>query len=207
MKPLKLVCMAMICMVAILVSCSGSDGETGPQGKPGIDGSDGTNGVNGTNGVDGEDGEDGVDGIDGTANAQKHIFDVANFFMDYTFISFDLNNVLDEPANYAYLYYLVRPVNEDEFTISLPGFIQNDIYTFVTTYLNPESAQYGTFYVYFRQDGNPVQIDGSPYPELIVVSIELNNASKTSESVMKELKLAGVDTSDYSAVAEYFGLE
>ncbi len=35
MKSLKLVCMAMVSMAIILVSCSGSDGEIGPQGEQG----------------------------------------------------------------------------------------------------------------------------------------------------------------------------
>lgn len=196
MKSLKLVCMAMVSMAVILVSCSGSDGETGPQGPAGAAGADGINGV---------DGADGADGVDGNANVQEHTF-MLDTFGNYTKLLLDLNNIVDEPANYAYLYYLVAPDPEDEekeYRISIPGAlgimnVDVSVWTDLST---------GDLLVGFFQDGNPYQIDGSPFPKLIVIAIELTNTSKTSESVIKELKTAGVDTSDYNAVAEYFGLE
>lgn len=234
MKTIKLVSMAMLSMAMIMTSCSGEDGETGPQGpkgdkgdsiqgNPGNDGNDGIacwdlNG-NGTGELD-EDinndgvvdaldcqGEQGEQGETGNANVQEHTFNL-DVFGDYSTLKLDLHNIVDEPANYAYLYYLVSPTGvDDEMMIPIPGYIDNTVYTFITTFLNPNSEDYGTLNVFFRQNGAPFMVNGSPYPELIVVAIELSNTGKTSENVMAELKAAGVDTSDYDAVATYFGLK
>ena len=221
MKTVKLVCMTMMSMAMIMVSCSGEDGTTGPAGTDGIDGTDGANGLDGiacwdlngngegdpeedTNGdtlVDALDCQ-GVDGTNGNANVTEHSFNL-DMFSDYTSLNLDLNNIVDNPANYAYLYYLVVDFGE-EFRISIPGplGIGEDVDAGV---FNNQST--GDLTIHFLQNGSPYEIPGSPFPELIVVAIELSNTGKTSENVMSELKAAGVDTSDYNAVAEYFGLE
>ena len=54
------VSLALLPLMAVLLTGCGDDG------KDGADGINGTNGVDGTNGIDGVDGTNGVDGIDGT---------------------------------------------------------------------------------------------------------------------------------------------
>lgn len=234
MKNLKVLCMIMLCMATILVSCSGEDGEQGPKGNPGesIKGDAGDPGDDGlscwdTNndgkkddsedinqdgewnaldcqGEQGDAGDPGDPGQDGNANVEQHTFNL-DLFGNYEFIELDLNNIVDEPANYAYLFYLV---DENNFYHLIPGqWLDTGISVSVSMVLDPESEFYGYLSIGFLDsDGNLYQVNGSPFPELIVVAIELSNTGKTSENIMAELKDAGVDTSDYYAVADYFGL-
>jgi len=230
MKALKLVGIAMVSMTVALVSCSGSDGETGPAGKDGANGTNGIDGVAGSDGVscwdlngngtgDAEEdvnddgnfdaldcqGENGTNGVDGNANVTEHTFNL-DIFGDYSELILDLNQIVDEPANYAYLYYLVAE-NDDNVKISIPGliFVGGDQAEVVVG----TNTATGQLFIYFSDpyEDAPYQVNGSPFPGLIVVAIELTNTGKTSENVMSELKAAGVDTGDYDAVAAYFGLE
>ncbi|MBR9855271.1 MAG: collagen-like protein [Algicola sp.] len=229
MKTFKLVSMAMLCMAVVLVSCSGEDGETGAQGAKGdpgesIKGDPGENGNDGIscwdlngNGVkdanedinqdgnfDGLDcqGDNGENGMDGNANVQELLYGL-ELFGNYTDLTINLNDFeeIDTPANYAYLYYL-HHTNGNRY--SIPGhLVDNTHYARVHTNL-----QTGNLFVNFYDlDNSPFVVPGSEYQFLVIVAIELSNAGKTSENVMAELKAAGVDTSDYDAVATYFGLK
>lgn len=230
MKTLKLVSMAMVCMAMVLVSCSGEDGEKGMQGEqgiPGVDGIDGTDGADGINCWDlngngvpditidetNEDinldgvvdaldcqGTDGQNGVDGNANVQEHKFNL-ELFGNYSQLNFDLNDVVDNPNNYAYLYYIDHTSG---LRYSIPGHLFNNNY-YARVFTNLDN---GTLTINFYDLSDVAfQVPGGEYTNLVVVAIELSNTGKTSENIMSELKAAGVDTSDYNAVAEYFGLE
>lgn len=222
MKTLKLVCMAMLCMAVSLVSCSpedgqdGQDGATGPQGIAGVDGADGTDGIscwdlNGNGEGDAEedindDGNfdaldcQGADGVNGNANVQQYAFDLTSF-ADYSQLPLDLTDLVENPSNYAFIYYLDH---SSGLRYSIPGGLFNNL-----TYCRVHTTQAGNLTVVFHNtsDNSLHEVPGGTYTQLIVVAIELTNTGKNSENIMAELKAAGVDTSDYNQVAAYFGLE
>lgn len=226
MKTVKLVCMAMMSMAMIMVSCSGEDGE---QGIPGEDGTDGINGVDGADGADGADGiscwdlngngagdaeEDvnndgnfdaldcqGADGVDGNSNVNDYDF----LLTEFTGPQFTVNLIEGSAFegdinNYAFLYYIRdQPGN----WISVPAPILDLYYSYVV--LSPNADITVRFY---NNDDTPWDTPGF-FSLFRVVAIEFSTQGNKSaqEGVMSELKAAGVDTSDYNAVAEYFGLE
>jgi len=233
MKTIRLVSMALIGLAITLGSCSGSDGETGPQGKQGVAGLDGSDGSDGSDGIscwdlngngagdadedinndgnfdaldcqgsDGADGADGTNGVDGNANVQQFAYDIT-LFGDYGNLTLDLLNIVDQPSNYAFLYYIV---DFDGLTYSIPGPLYNEYYT--TVYTDVGSGG-NSFYIDFfnTPDDTVAVVPNGLFTQVIVVAMELTNGAKNSESLIADLKDAGVDTSDYNAVANYFGLE
>lgn len=225
MKTSRLVNLAMLCLAITMVSCSGDDGERGPQGPkgdsiagdPGADGSDGTNcwdlNGNGMNDTD-EDinndgnfnaldcqGADGTNGSDGNANVQAFTYDIT-FFADYSQLDLDLFNIVDAPENYAYLFY-IEEVGGTRY--SIPGnALALPINVHVETFL-PN----GILTIRFFSDLNdaPFVVPAGLFAKVIVVAIELTNGAKNSDAPLADLKAAGVDTTDYNAVAAYLGLE
>lgn len=189
MKALKVVSLAMVCMAMVLVSCSGDDGEQGPQGIAG---------------VDGVDGQDGVDGVDGNANVQQFSYNL-EVFTNYGNLQFDLLNIVNQPENFAFLYYIV---DNNGLVYSIPGPIYNLYYTSV--YSDVISGGNTLFIDFYNSsDDTPAVVPGGTFTQVIVVAIEKTSlANKNGNAdIMAELKSAGVDTSDYHAVAAYFGLE
>lgn len=221
--------MAMLCMAVSLVSCSGEDGEAGPQGPQGPQGPAGAAGAAGTDGTDGADGiscwdlngngvgdaeEDinddgnfdamdcqGADGVDGNANVQQFEYDIT-LFANYSTLDLDLKNYVDNPANYAFFYYLDH---NNGLRYSIPGGLFANL-TYCRVYTGIESGLL-TIEFYNTSDNSTYQVPGGTYTKLVAVAIELTNTGKTSENIMAELKAAGVDTGDYNQVAAYFGLE
>lgn len=183
MKALKLFSMAMLAMAITLVSCSGEDGEQGIQGKQG------------------EQGEQGPQGEQGNANVQAFSFDISDE-ADYTQLPFDVSDLLDDTTNYAYLYYIEY---QDNIVISMPGNLGlgNGEYTTIANNVGS-----GDIVVqFFQSDDTGWNVPGGLFTDVTIIAVELSNTSKNSENIMSELKSAGVDTSDYNAVAAYFGLK
>jgi len=230
MKTCKVLIMFMLAGTIGLVSCSGDDGEQGPQGVPGKDGTNGTNGVDGTDGTNGiscwdlngngtgdadEDinqdgnfdgldcqGVDGTNGIDGNANVQQFFYDIT-LFGNYSNLTLDLLNIVDQPANYAFIYYLT---DFDGKAYSIPGPLYNVYYTTVST--DVVSGGNSLYIDFFNSsDDTQASVPNALFTQVIVVAMELTNGAKNSESLFSDLKAAGVDTNDYHAVAKYFGLE
>jgi len=186
MKALKLCSIAMLAMAITLVSCSGEDGETGPAGKQG---------------PQGEQGEQGPQGEQGNANVQAFSFDISDE-ADYTQLPFSVSDLLDDTTNYAYLYYIEY---QDNIVISMPGTLGlgNGEYTTIANNVGS-----GNIVVqFFQSDDTGWNVPGGLFTEVTIIAVELSNTSKNSESIMSELKSAGVDTSDYNAVVDYFGLK
>ncbi|MER3319338.1 MAG: hypothetical protein RIB79_13690 [Allomuricauda sp.] len=141
MKSLKLVCMAMVSMAVILVSCSGSDGETGPQGTAGVDGADGTNGIDGIDGIDGVDGADGISCWDLNGNG------VGDITVDENNEDLNLDGVVDAldcqgatgqngqngNANVVNIDFLITDFAGTDFTVNL-GFTQAQMNSFAFLY-------------------------------------------------------------------------
>ena len=193
MKTLKLVSMAMIAMAITLGSCSGEDGETGPQGPQG------PQGVAGTDGVDGQ------DGVDGNANVQAFSVDVSEW-EPLSKYPFDIPISAQERSNYSFLFYL--ETIGGEFIISVPGQGLLSEYYSKVLYTNIEASPNAEISFYYSSDNTSYVVPANTFGRILIIAIEIGTSSKNGDgNVMAELKSAGVDTSDYHAVAAYFGLE
>lgn len=205
MKAIKLLYMAVLCFAMAIVSCSGEDGEQGlqgdqgPAGEQGIQGpkgEQGEQGIPGEQGEQGEQGELGEPGEDGNANVTSFSIDVSGIGGD-TFI-IDLPEGIDtNPSQNALLFYLK---NNQGAYVPIPGGIPfpkaghcaiSITATQVLITFFDNDASYGFAAGYWQ--------------ELIIIATEVTNSGK--QGYFKDLKNAGVDTSDYHAVAKYFGLE
>lgn len=188
----------MVLGAVLVLSCSAEDGQ------------DGQNGAIGPQGVAGIDGIDGQDGLDGNANVINITFDVSeitgdNFNMEVPGLT---TEIVENGVVLAYL----KSANSWQ---QIPGtrILLNDVtvYIDVNTYLF--SFNGGTsydFYMEFTQGGSDYSIASGDMETLRVVLIESNSTitSKTNQiSALQELKNAGVDTSDYYAVMDHFGLD
>ncbi|MBS9461112.1 hypothetical protein KIM67_01725 [Flagellimonas sp. 389] len=209
MKTIKLMNMALLCTALTLGACS--NGEDGTDGLPGADGvscwdlngngtGDAEEDVNDDGNFDALDCQ-GEQGVAGNANVQAFTYNL-DVNDDYSSLVLDLNIFLAEPENYGYLFYIEH---KDGLRYIMPGYLSNNS---VYTRIFFDFENNNNFEVRFHKtsDNSSTVIPGGQYTKVIVVAVELNNASKNSESVMAELKTARVDTSDYNAVANYFGL-
>ncbi|MAU14846.1 MAG: hypothetical protein CMH46_04825 [Muricauda sp.] len=183
MKFLKLSCTVLLATAMVVVSCSGEDGEQGLQGLQGIPG---TNGLN------------------GNANVLRYDIAIPNSFHGPDF-NFNIPIDPQELPNYVIFMYLIRKVNGLVAVFPIPGTIANDDYG---TYYYVESTGDATLVIYNLSDDSPEDsLAPGTYDSVRIIAIESMNGSKSShESLKAELKAAGVDTNDYYAVAEYFGL-
>lgn len=229
MKSIVLIGTVIVSMAVVLASCSGEDGEMGPQGEQGLSGLDGINGTDGADGTNGiscwdlngngigdpnEDinddsnfdaldcqGNDGANGADGNANVQEYAIDISTE-ANYTRLDLDLTTIVDTPANYSFLYYIDH---NSGLRYSLPGGLSGNTH-YARVYVDTQTNQ--LYVEFYRTSDNTLfVVPQGIYTQLIVVAIELTKTGKTSESIMSDLKSAGVDTSDYNAVADYFGLK
>ncbi|MBO0331049.1 collagen-like protein [[Muricauda] lutisoli] len=226
MKTLKFLSMAIMCMAMVLVSCTGDKGETGPQGEQGIAGVDGANGSDGVDGADGascwdlngngvgdadedinDDGNfdaldcQGTDGVDGNANVQIFDIDVT----DSSGSSLLFNIPIDPAAlpNYAMLFYLK---NLGGLVYSVPGPMDGNNYYSRLYYDENDST--GTIRFYNNSDDTAYNVAAGYFTNLRIIAIETTTGAKNGQqSIMDELKAAGIDADDYDAVAEYFGLD
>jgi hypothetical protein len=225
MKTLKLVCMAMLCLAVSLVSCSGEDGDTGPQGPAGAAGVAGVDGADGIscwdlngNGV-GDAEEDinddgnfdamdcqGSDGATGNANVQSFDIEIIEWGNENIF-EFDIPIESPARSNYSFLFYL-EVNDENGLTHPVPGKVPfNPIITDVL-YSNADVTPNASI-TFSDLNGNPFMVPEGFYQRLIIIAVEISSTSgkANSESLISELKAAGVDTSDYNQVAAYLGLE
>ncbi len=227
----KWLMMSMLILAIGFVSCSGEDGEMGPQGPQGVAGADGADGLDGADGINcwdlngngigditeddsNEDinldgvvdaldcqGMDGQDGVDGNANVKLYKYNL-DVFSDYTQLILDMTGYIDDDLeNYAYLFYIDH---KSGLRYSIPGNLYNNNF-YARVYTNLEL---GNLHVNFYDlNDDAAQVPGGEYTHLVMVAMELSNTAKNGGDPLAELKAAGVDTSDYSAVAAYFGLE
>ncbi|WP_421808260.1 collagen-like triple helix repeat-containing protein [Flagellimonas sp.] len=150
----------------------------------------------------GEQGQQGDAGQDGNANVQEYQFSL-ELFGNYNQLDLDLNTHVDEPNNYAYLFYMDTP-GPGARRYAIPGhLVDNTHYARVFVYKDTGILRIN----FYDLNDASYAVPGGTYANVIVIAIELSNTGKTSENIMAELKAAGVDTSDYNQVAAYFGLE
>ena len=147
-------------------------------------------------------GEDGINGEDGNANVRRFNISLEGYSGSTFKIPFPDEVTEEDLDNSALFFYVVR--DDIKYPVSGMGpgafFYVRVYYSFVENgiYLQFESVP----------DFNAQNVSEGYFQELIFIVAEANVVGKSSHtSVMSELKAAGVDTSDYHAVAEYFGLE
>ena len=181
----------MALLISLSVSCTGEDG---------MDGSDGMDGIAGQDGVDGQDGQDGQDG---NANVQNITFDATSF--EGTFDSVQISEITaDVLANDVVLAYLEFGSNSD---IWFPAPCPADSFQFdhaVDVNYNVGEVTFD----YSDGEGNNVDITAGTLGRGRVVIIESTISSRTitQQSVLVELRNAGVDIRDYHAVCDYFNI-
>ncbi|OBR39394.1 hypothetical protein A9200_17465 [Maribacter hydrothermalis] len=181
----------------------GIPGPQGEQGPAGENGTDGTNGMDGTNGTDGTNGEDGEDG---NANVATYTYDLSSESGSTIVVTAPVltQEVID---NDLILGYLLKGG-----TTYTP--IPAPIYAFG---LNDNSdiaveINLNRYWMYFYEVGteNFKSVSAGQLDELKLVVIESNSTTSgksSKENMVSRLKSAGVDTNDYYAVMDYFGLD
>nr|WP_321415142.1 hypothetical protein [uncultured Allomuricauda sp.] len=200
MKAIKLLYMAMLCMAMALVSCSGEDGEQGLQGDQGPAGEQGIQGPQGSQGDQGEQGEPGEPGEDGNANVRRFNISLEGYSGSTFQVPMPTEVTQADIDNNALFFY----IENFEVFYPLPGLLGFTTFgsvrylsdLIIIDFKDP-TLDFGSLFV---QEGS--------YENLILFVVESNIVGKNNqESLMNELKAAGVDTSDYHAMAKYFGLE
>ncbi len=196
-------------LTIVFISCS-KDGEVGPKGT------DGTDGVNG------------IDGVDGNANVTTYLFNEPEWGSSGS-MRLDMTGVLttEVVTNDVILVYVRRNTgNNSKRVFQIPGWVHGSFPNFptqmMTPYFNDSEGGAGgsgipeSVYVSSRTIDNV----GVPVAELIplewikVIIIKSANTinGKSSkditpkDSVLNELKTAGVNINDYYAVCEYYGI-
>jgi hypothetical protein len=200
MKTIKLLYMAVLCVAIALFSCSGEDGEQGIQGEQGIPGEQGIQGPQGEQGVPGEQGEPGEPGEDGNANVRRFNISLEGYSGSSFQVPMPSEVTAEDIDNSALFVYLER----SGAYFPVPGMGPGGIFYMRMSYV-PELIGVNFLDV---PNFNAYGVNEGYFDSLVLIVAEANVVGKSSqESVMSELKAAGVDTSDYNAVAEYFGLE
>lgn len=153
-------------------------------------------------GEDGAQGIPGTNGLDGNANLQRFDIDIDPLF-DGSNLQFDTPIDPQEIENYTLFFYLRTSSNV---MYSIPGPLVGNFTYARTTYDLDTSS--GAIVFYSTSDDSLENVEAGSYTMLKIVAIEsLSGSNKGKKNIVEELKAAGVDTSDYQAVADYFGLE
>ena len=200
-------------------SIKGDKGDQGDQGDPGADGIScwdlNGNGVGDiTVDANNEDlnldgvvdaldcqGAPGQNGQDGNANVERWRTLLAGFTGSELIIP--LETPPGTVNDYAYFFYL-ETANGNLFPV--PGPIANTVYT--SLYIDAASHEVNVLFWNSADNSAFIVPDGLfVYFHVIAVESPILGNKGTQESVLNELKAAGVDTNDYHAVAAYFGLE
>ena len=174
--------MAMIAVAVTLGSCSGEDGETGPQG------------------------EQGLPGENGNANVQAFSVDISDWPGGFS-LFFNIPDNIDK-TKYGFLFYL-ESLNE-EYTFPVPGASLDGSFNTTLYYSKTQEGEFGDAQISFfsSTDGTAFNMPPNIFGRVLIIAIEIGASSKNGNvNLLSELKAAGVDASDYHAVAAFFGLE
>ena len=203
---MKLLGMGLVLLALAFTSCS-KDGEIGPMGPTGPQITQGEQGVQGSHGEDGsegavgQDGEDGEDGEDGNANVITSAWIPSEFPEEESFTYFLVddarftNELVSEAAILAYGMDTTGAV------APLPVSSNNQSYSYV---VYPQFLQIGFFAR--SVDGTNEIFDILSAFRYVIIPSTISGKSN-NPNILTQLKSAGVDTNDYYAVMDYFGLE
>lgn len=196
-----------VCALTLATAACDSQGPEGPRGPQGPAGEDGAQGPQGPQGPPGEDGQDGQDGEDGNANVTLYIFDGHDFVGTTGVFGVQVPVESEtEVLESAWFVYLVDPVADAlEYVYHIPGVGYNGITQFRVDHRWDEGSS-SAFFVLRWTDG-----PGGEYRQIHIVQIEDSNVEDctgggclraSSEPAIPD----DLDTSDYDAVIEYYGL-
>ncbi|WP_299800792.1 hypothetical protein [uncultured Maribacter sp.] len=189
---------------------AGEDGEAlgvpGPQGEQGETGATGPAGEDGTNGTNGTNGTDGTNGEDGNANVATYTYDIssesgATIPVTATALS---QEVIDNDLILGYL--------SKDSSVYTP--IPAPIYAFELGDNSDIAVEISLnrYWMFFYEVGteNLKSVTAGQLNELKLIIVESNSTTSgksSKENTLANLKYAGIDTSDYYAVMDYYGLE
>ncbi|MEM7483943.1 MAG: hypothetical protein AAF348_01925 [Bacteroidota bacterium] len=212
MKTIQLMNAAIFCMTLTLGACS--NGEDGTDGLPGADGAScwDLNG-NGTGDAEEDVNNDGnFDALDcqgeqgAAGNANVFRIDIPMDEFSGHLFEYNLTDnfiTLEDIPNYAWFVY----ISNGSTIYPVPGPLTSNV-TYARYYLQDDGILRIRFFNTI--DDMPYDVFLGEYIELWIIAIEAlvqSPGKGVSQSILYELKAAGVDTNDYSAVANYFGLE
>ena len=189
---------------------------------------DGTDGAIGPKGENGSDGVNGIDGVDGNANVTTYFFNEPEWGSGEPLMRLDMSGVLttEVVSNDVILVYLRRSFTNSERVFQIPGWVHGRFPDFPTEMITPfftdTEGGAGAFqipeqvYIIARtiDDQTLTSGKGIPLSWIRVVIIKsantitgkYNHNTSTKESVMNELKIAGVNVNDYHAVCKHYGI-
>ena len=136
-------------------------------------------------------------GADGNANVTRYIFPGFDFSTNSQFVATFSDISETEMKQSSWNVYLMYDTGSNQIYYSVPGRARNIRYSVEHNFVN------GT--VYLRINTEPNQT-GIPYDQIEIIRTQANNTqdnTKIADTGM--LILDGLDTSDYKAVAEYYG--
>lgn len=136
-------------------------------------------------------------GADGNANVTRYIFPGFDFSTNSQFVATFSDISETEMKQSSWNVYLMYDTGSNQIYYSVPGRARNIRYSVEHNFVN------GT--VYLRINTEPNQT-GIPYNQIEIIRTQANNTqdnTKIADTGM--LILDGLDTSDYKAVAEYYG--
>ncbi|MEP2056989.1 MAG: hypothetical protein ABJJ05_04245 [Maribacter litoralis] len=188
----------------------GEQGEQGPAGEDGealgVPGPQGEQGETGATGPAGEDGTNGEDGEDGNANVATYTYDISSesgATIPVTAPALS-QEVIDNDLILGYLSKdssIYTPIPAPIYAFGLGD--NSDIAVEIS--LN-------RYWMFFYEVGteNLKSVTAGQLDELKLIVIESNSTTSGKSSkanTLSSLKSAGVDTNDYYAVMDYYGLE
>ena len=203
---------------------AGADGlNGGANGQDGTDGADGVNGQDGADGVDGQDGADGLDGEDGNANVRSFRFQRPSWTTSSE--NFGIANLKLPEVTYDIVNsgVILGYLNFGERSTGTSGYILTPI---TSTHISRYAGRWtlgskpfpgsGSFQFRIAREDTTSSGDLPPIYFAKVILIEpsekpktINGNGKTTssrQSILNELRTAGVDIKNYDEVAKYYGL-
>jgi len=142
-------------------------------------------------------------GADGNANVTRYIFPGHDFATDSQFLGSFSNTSRQEMIQSAWIKYLVY---EEESTnniltyYDMPGYGKNGNSQYSADHYQSDFYENRSYVEIQLRDGA-----GESYDRVEVVRIEANNTEYQTKQKTGEIIPSGLDTSDYKAVAEYYG--
>ncbi|MEL7833903.1 hypothetical protein [Fodinibius sp. Rm-B-1B1-1] len=137
-------------------------------------------------------------GADGNANVTRYIFPGHDFSTDPQFVAVftDLTETEMKQSSWS-VYLMYETGSNNQIYYSIPGRARNIRYSVEHNFVNGN--------VYFRINTEPNQT-GIPYDQIEMIRTEANNTQDNTKVADTGMLIpGGLDTSDYKAVADYYG--
>lgn len=142
-------------------------------------------------------------GADGNANVTRYIFPGHDFAADDQFLVSFSNTTRQDMIQSAWLKYLVHErqgTNNILTYYDMPGYGIGGYTQYSASHYQSDFYTNRSYVEINRRDGT-----GESYDRIEIVRIEANNTEDQRKQKSGEILPSGLDTSDYEAVAEYYG--